>query len=206
MSDGLERQDEVKRLEARVASLEMLVNAAYRDAKQAAGPFKPVFLAGAHPDTEDEGTWKEKGLIVNGDDEIEVADVPGGRGTDDGESTHKMLDLADLEEGDGAYVVLEVLAAVDGKLTRRYVKILGSTGFVLVNLAQTGGAQGDATTAPTWTYTVTRNGEELATGASPLRPRPFGFFTAATQGVGTFEGGSFVLVEAWETEGAEECP
>jgi hypothetical protein len=117
------------------------------------------------------------------------------------------------EQVGGSHVLYEntpvwVFPIYDGgdPSTLRSVFVNTPESVLLVNLAQTGGAQGTSTTAPTWTYTATLNGSTLGTVLSPLRARPIGFFSAATRGYGIFGSGGFVLLEAWETEGAEACP
>lgn len=78
----------------------------------------------------------------------------------------------------------------------------------VVNLTQTGGANGSQTTSATWTYNVTDlNGKSLGTNLSPRRPRALGTATAATMGMGYFDvTGVFYLAEAWETPGSGGCP
>lgn len=85
----------------------------------------------------------------------------------------------------------------------------GPGGIFVVNLAQSGGAEGTQTTAATYTYNVTSE-SGVALSASPMAPeRPRirkGRVTAATQGYGRFKGdGTFALVEAWEVFGSAGC-
>jgi hypothetical protein len=76
-------------------------------------------------------------------------------------------------------------------------------GLFRVDLTQTGGSNGTKTTAASYTYTVTDlAGVQLATGASPEKPRENGTKTAATKGYGYYDAaGTFVLAEAWEAPG-----
>ena len=76
-----------------------------------------------------------------------------------------------------------------------------------VNLSQTGGSNGNASTAATWTYNVTDVfGGSLGTAMSPEFPRPKGTMTAATVGLGYYNtSGDFVLYQAAEKPGTGSC-
>ncbi|QOV91074.1 hypothetical protein [Humisphaera borealis] len=75
-----------------------------------------------------------------------------------------------------------------------------------VQLSQTGGSDGTGTTAPSYTYTVTRNGVQLATGESPDVGRANGSYTAATLGIGYYDSdGEFQLLYAFEVPNTYEC-
>lgn len=69
-----------------------------------------------------------------------------------------------------------------------------------VNLSQTGGSQGNKTTAASWTYTATSlEGATLGTGLSPEWPREPGRRTTAVAGMGYFDSSeNFVLSVAFE--------
>lgn len=76
-----------------------------------------------------------------------------------------------------------------------------------VDLEDDGGGTGDATNPADWTYTVTLAGVELATGASPERPRENGTRAAATKGVAyRGAGGAIFLADAYEEPGTGSCP
>ncbi len=75
-----------------------------------------------------------------------------------------------------------------------------------------GGADGDGTTAASWTYTVTSlPGDELGTGVPVTRPRPNGSmvtYASPGGGYGTafYDGGTLVLWDAGEVEDTtEDC-
>lgn len=77
-----------------------------------------------------------------------------------------------------------------------------------VALTQTGGSNGNKTTAASWTYTAKdlAAGVNLGTGLSPERSRPKGTRSAATIGIGYYDGvGVFHLYEADETPGRNDC-
>lgn len=78
----------------------------------------------------------------------------------------------------------------------------------VVNLTQAGGANGNKTTAATWTYNVSDlNHKSLGSNLSPQRPRAWGTAAAATMGMGYHDtSGVFYLAEAWETAGSGGCP
>lgn len=79
--------------------------------------------------------------------------------------------------------------------------------LIRVNLSQTGGSDGDNTSAPTYTYTVTtRDGTQLLTGASPELARPSGAVFPATFGEAYFnDDGDAVLWRAHEMPETVEC-
>lgn len=94
---------------------------------------------------------------------------------------------------DGTKVVQINSAPVDGEL-------------FYVALTQTGGADGNKTTAATWTYTVTApNGETLGTVMGPAIGRPNGSVTAATKGVAYYDAGTLVLLQAFERPATGGC-
>lgn len=76
-----------------------------------------------------------------------------------------------------------------------------------VDLTQTGGSNGNKTTAATWTYTVNDlDGNELGTAVSPLKVRPNGTMTAATKGIAYYdEDGNLVLYDTNERYGTGGC-
>ena len=84
---------------------------------------------------------------------------------------------------------------------------------IRAKLVQVGGANAtSATTAATWTYDCywgwdATNAHKLnSSPLSPERPRGLGTYSAATAGSGYFGAdGSFVLADAYETPGTEEC-
>jgi hypothetical protein len=76
-----------------------------------------------------------------------------------------------------------------------------------VNLTQTGGSNGNKTTAATWSYTVNDlASNQLATGVSPTKPRPSGTMTAAGTGVCYYSGATLVLWDTNEYPGTGGCP
>jgi hypothetical protein len=77
-----------------------------------------------------------------------------------------------------------------------------------VNLTQTGGSNGNASTSATWTYTAKTldNSTTLGTVLSPQKSRPHGTMTAATLGSGYYNSSNaFTLYEALETPGTGTC-
>jgi hypothetical protein len=76
-----------------------------------------------------------------------------------------------------------------------------------VTLSQTGGSNGNKTTAASWTYTVTSlAGVQLGTSKSPEWPRPNGTMTAATKGLAYYDNdGALVLSVAFEQPGSGGC-
>jgi hypothetical protein len=77
----------------------------------------------------------------------------------------------------------------------------------IVNLEETSGTNGDKTHAASYVYTVKNlAGNELATGQSPERPRPYGTRSAATKGYAYKDSsGTWHLAEAWEGYGTGGC-
>lgn len=86
-----------------------------------------------------------------------------------------------------------------------------------VTLVQSGGSNGNKTTAPTYTYHVyhptdTSNARKLNTASSgaavsPEKERPFGLVTAATIGLAYYDNtGTIKLYEAYEKPGRGGCP
>jgi hypothetical protein len=68
-----------------------------------------------------------------------------------------------------------------------------------VTLTQTGGSAGTSSTAPSWTYTVTRNGVEIGTGVAYTgRGAGLGPYLAATKGICCYVAG--VLTLWWANE------
>ncbi len=77
-----------------------------------------------------------------------------------------------------------------------------------VQLASTSGSAGNATTPPSWVYTVKNmDGDTIATGQSPQAGRSNGYFTAATLGLAFINANTntFKLLIAFESPGTEEC-
>lgn len=90
----------------------------------------------------------------------------------------------------------------------RFPAAAPAPGNFMVNLTQTGGSNGNKTTAATWTYTAKtlNNATTLGTVLSPNKPRPFGTQTAATLGVAYYDNtGTFQLAEAYEKPGSGGC-
>jgi hypothetical protein len=83
-----------------------------------------------------------------------------------------------------------------------------TTGVIPVSLSTDGGTNGDASTAPSYTYTVTPigGGDPITTTASPQVARPDGTATAASYGLGYYTGGTFHLLYAFEIPGSGSCP
>lgn len=83
------------------------------------------------------------------------------------------------------------------------------TGTFNVVLSQTGGSNGSASAAATWTYsaTLTVGGSSvtLGTGLSPTWPREYGTRVAATAGLGEYTGTAFTLLVAFEKPGTGTC-
>ena len=77
-----------------------------------------------------------------------------------------------------------------------------------VKLTMDSGYDGDASTAASYTYTATSiSGTTLGSSLSPVRPRPYGTMTAATDGIGYWTtDGTFVLQDAYEYPGSSSCP
>jgi hypothetical protein len=121
----------------------------------------------------------------------------------------KPTDTASLESR-GGYGSARILYKESGTgVLLAYVELAPKPAGVhfAVTLAQTGGANGNANSAATWEYTATSlSGAEIDTAVTPAKPRGNGTFTQATQGVGYYNAsGDFVLAEAYETPGTEEC-
>ncbi len=76
-----------------------------------------------------------------------------------------------------------------------------------VDLVSDGGADGDTSTAASWTYTVTSiGGDELLTTATPECPRPLGMMAAAVKGLAYYDmTGAVRLSIAYETPDTETC-
>lgn len=79
--------------------------------------------------------------------------------------------------------------------------------LIPVDLSSDGGSAGTASTAPTFTYTVTHaiSDEQITTGASPTWARRVGKFVAATHGLGYFDNGSFILLMCDEVPAVQAC-
>lgn len=142
------------------------------------------------------------------------------------ESTLKNIDTGDLEEAtlgtvpdeDNCIVWdLRKLASIgagvcvgsdaDGKpIIVMHRPLIGE--LFVVGLDQDGGADGDGSSAATWTYTATTLDDvELGTSLSPQRPRDsYGQREPASMGTGYYDpNGDFKLAEAWETIPVEPC-
>lgn len=84
-------------------------------------------------------------------------------------------------------------------------------GLFEVAMTQTGGSQGTASAAPTWTYTIDDvDGNELATAHNPTTGgywvRHLGQMAAATRGIASFSGaGALKILWCNEQMIAEEC-
>lgn len=139
--------------------------------------------------------------VLGGTDDGLTTDAIGTTPTDNNCIVWDLDEIADADLQTGVLIAENT----DGLPVLVVKRSVGST-FV-VNLEQTGGANGDQTTAPTWTYTVTNLlGRELGTVVSPQRPRTAGLFTAATKGYGYYdEDHAFQLAEAWETPDTWAC-
>jgi hypothetical protein len=161
------------------------------------GPFPRLFLA---KDGDAEGQWQEQ-TVYDGS----IVEFTQGRRSDAADHPSNLIDPSE----DGAYFVQEYtdVDSGSGKLVTRFVKV-SAVGMVPVTLTQTGGSNGNQTTAATWTYTANHalTGKELGTVLSPEWPRPLGAMTAAVKGVGYFdEDGDFQLAIAYEYPGALGC-
>src|SRR5512133_3561931 len=77
--------------------------------------------------------------------------------------------------------------------------ILSSGGTFRVTLTQTGGASGGVATAPSWTYTVARNGVTIGTGVGWAdRGAGIGPYLAGTKGLACYVSGTLTL--CWVNE------
>lgn len=86
----------------------------------------------------------------------------------------------------------------------------GTSSFIPLTLSEFGGVNGTQTTAPTFTYTAVRYATATAFGSgpmSPIVPRPHGWVTAATAGIGIIrpDTGAELLWLAHEIEGDVTC-
>ncbi len=85
------------------------------------------------------------------------------------------------------------------------------TVLIPVKLTTDGGSDGDKTTQASYTYSArtVRGNWPCGSALTPLKPRPNGKATPATQGVGYWTDGDsglvFVLCEAYETPGTAAC-
>lgn len=82
-------------------------------------------------------------------------------------------------------------------------------GLFVVDVEQTGGSAGNASTQCSFTYTVTiaETGEVLGTGMTPQKQRPLvGKMTAGLLGSGYYSGGTFYLYEVDEVPTKVACP
>lgn len=115
-----------------------------------------------------------------------------------GKATHFIPDDRVLNGRFGGY-------ATNGKMV---IEVDYDPGMFVVTLTQTGGADGDGTTAPSWTYTCENDfGDDLATARGPQVGRTEGSFTAATKGLGYYDdAGAFQLLIAFEAPDTYECP
>ncbi len=149
-------------LESQVQELLELVAPLRREIGIVSGPFKPVFLA--KKDGDDPKGWKEVAIDSAG----EVVDFVDGRAAvpdDAGE----MIDLAEVEGGEDAYVVLEIDGVADGQNVKRYIRIKGgSNTMVKVTGSASGGGKysGVLWTTPTSNIAATGNLSEGEVGVS----------------------------------------
>lgn len=112
------------------------------------------------------------------------------------------------------------IAALEARLTKLSQKVeqmyphlwhqsaAEKAGLFYVGLSGTPSSGGDATSAPTITYTVTNSdGATIGTSLSPaVRPAGFGYFDAATKGIAYHSGAdaaTVTLLIAFETEGTQ---
>lgn len=115
-----------------------------------------------------------------------------------------------LYEANGSHLetgqrVEATFAGLDGSSNPLYV-CAAAMGMFPVTLTQTGGSNGNKTTAASWTYTAASlSGETLGTSLSPQWPRPNGTMTAATAGLAYYDSGSVVLAIAFEQPGSGGC-
>jgi hypothetical protein len=130
----------------------------------------------------------------------------------DADDTHadvKNSDRASLESRAGGSA--RVLWKESGTGVKWAIVLLGDTpsGTIFpVTVSQTGGSNGNSTTAATYTYTVTSlAGVQLGTAMSPEVPRfMIGTMTAATKGTGYYtSAGVFTLHQVFEVKTASPC-
>jgi hypothetical protein len=194
----------------------------------AARPVYDIFLGkvvtsgpNSEADYTDERYWVKPQYIVGGDtsaDPIDTDDITpdtlpdeaGGQIPD----TLTVTNIAEWLDGShqlrsGALVFyIGIYDWQEQSIIRWVMNVGGPTGVIPVSLATDGGTNGDASSAPSYTYTVTPigGGSTIATAASPQVARPTGTATAASYGLGYYTGGTFSLLYAFEIPGSSSCP
>ena len=141
-----------------------------------------------------------------------LADLSGGRtGTDNAREVSGREDVST-----DTYVLLIDENAGDGAQVFWFLAAGNPAATFAVKVEQTGGSQGTASTAASYTYTVrtlpwngTSGGATLGTGVAVSRPRPIGEMTvqAGSTGYGLafYDGTTLRLWDAGEVEIVEGC-
>ena len=141
-----------------------------------------------------------------------IADLTGGRtGTNNAREVSGREDIAT-----DSYVLLIDENAGDGVQVFWFLAAGNPAATFAVKVEQTGGANGTATTAASYTYTVrtlpwngTSGGETLGTNIALSRPRENGLVTVQAgstgYGIAFYDGTTLVLWDAGEIYTTEEC-
>lgn len=187
MSDDAPLQHQIAILTQQVQELASQLSVLRGQVASMASPLaRQVFLA-----SDSTSAWVEK--WVSG---TNLVTFPSGRV---GDSNHALMNL-------GSNVA--VMQLREGTNVR-YVR-LPPAGYFPIYVEKTGGSDGTATSAASWTYTLRHytGAQTLATGAAQVRPRPNGQMTYQSGsngiGVGFYQGSNVALWDAGEVEATEE--
>lgn len=185
---------ELRKLLDHVRDLERRVVRAESELSRLTSPFGRILMVkrGGAEGSESELSavqWKEQ-TVVNGSITEYV----------DGRQCQADDDPAILLNPAGTEMVLEIPDA-EGY---RYVAL---SSFIYVRVEQDGGTDGSATTAATYTYTVTSLDATVtfAEGESPIKGRPNGKMTVGNRGVGIWTENGFELWDVNEVPGTAQC-
>jgi hypothetical protein len=177
-------------------------------------------------DFTNEQYWVKPQYVEEGaqDDPITLTDItPPDEFTEDGTADPNanikpVTNLAELKDGthrlkEGRFVWFFAVTdgggdGGDGPADHLLMSESADLGLIPVLVSQTGGANGDQTTAATWTYDVTDvQSNPIDTGLSPSWQRAVGRKVAASHGNGYYDpSGNFVLEQVDEVDDTGVCP